>query len=114
VQQERIHFKVRGEVIRNKNGNGLDCRKENLLCCTASDRSHGQAMHLDKRTSKYKGVYYDKQSGRFHAQIMIDGKRKNLGRFASQKEAAEAYDRVAREHFGAFARPNLPRKRTEC
>src|SRR5262249_28428273 len=44
-----------GEVIRNKNANGLDCRKENLLRCTPSDRSHGQAMHLDKRTSKYKG-----------------------------------------------------------
>jgi hypothetical protein len=45
---------------------------------------------------------------------MINGKRKNLGRFASQKEAAEAYDRAAMEHFGAFARTNLPRKRTEC
>jgi hypothetical protein len=54
-----------GEVIRNKNGNGLDCRKENLLCCTASDRSHGQARHLDKRTSKYKACTTTSSRGDF-------------------------------------------------
>jgi hypothetical protein len=85
--------------------------RENLFRCSPSDRSRGQAVHLDKRT-KYKGVYYDRHSGSFHAQIMIDGKRKNLGRVVSQKEAAEAYNRAAREHFGAFARTNFPRSRT--
>jgi hypothetical protein len=60
-------------------GNGLDCRKENLVRCTASDRSRGQAAHRDKRTSKYKGVYFDKPSSNF-TPSMIDGKRKNLSR----------------------------------
>ena len=103
-----------GEIVRHKNRNGLDCRKENLLRGTASDRSHGQYAHHDKGSSKYKGVYFDKLSGRYHAQIMLNGKRKNLGRFISQKEAAEAYDQAAGEHFGEFARTNFNWKQPGC
>ena len=36
---------------------------------------------------------------------------RNRGGFTSQKEAAEAYDRAARQHFGAFSRTNFRQKR---
>jgi hypothetical protein len=85
--------------MRHRNGHALGCRGENLVRCTAADRSRGQAAHRDKRTSKYKGVYFDKPSGNFHAHIMIGGKRKNLGRFATQRQAAEVYDRAAPERL---------------
>ena len=47
-----------------------------------------------KKKVKYKGV--GKQgSGRFQAQIRIDGKLQGFGTFDTPKEAAEAFDRAA-------------------
>jgi hypothetical protein len=58
-------------------------------------------------TSGFKGVSFDKQSGRWKAYIGGDGGQKNLGRFASLEEAANAYDAAARVRFGVFARLNF-------
>jgi hypothetical protein len=99
------------QVIVFRDGNGLNCSRANLLVGNRSDASHTQMKHTDKLGSKFKGVYFEKQEGRYHAQIMIDGKRKNLGRFATEKEAAEAYDRAALEHFHEFAATNFARRR---
>ncbi len=37
------------------------------------------------------GVSFDKQGNKFRAQIYIDGKKKNLGRFDTEQEAYNAY-----------------------
>ena len=47
-----------------------------------------------KKEKKYKGVQKTK-SGRFQAQIKIDGKKQALGTFDTAKKAARAYDRAA-------------------
>ena len=47
-----------------------------------------------KEGKKYKGVIKTK-SGRFQAQIKIDGSRRSLGTFDIAKKAARAYDRAA-------------------
>ncbi len=96
------------QVVRFKDGNGLNNRRSNLLVGSRSDASHAQVPHSDKRGSRYKGVYFDKATGMFRAQIQIDGKRKQLGRFATEKEAAQVWDKAATEHFGDFATPNFP------
>ena len=38
-----------------------------------------------------------------------NGKRKNLGYFLNESEAAQAYDNAARELFGDFAALNFPK-----
>jgi len=38
--------------------------------------------------------------GRFRAELYADGKRINLGNFDTAIEAAKAWDKAAREHFG--------------
>ena len=46
-------------------------------------------------TSKYVGVNWQKQHKRWEARITIDGKRKNLGYYHDEKEAARMYDEQA-------------------
>jgi hypothetical protein len=51
-----------------------------------------------------KGIYNcGRKSKPWQAQIRINGKKVNLGRFATQEEAAEAYRQAAAQHHGEFA-----------
>jgi hypothetical protein len=57
-------------------------------------------------TSIYKGVCLIKATGRWRATIRIDKQYKHIGVYATQEEAALAYNEVALLHFGEFARLN--------
>jgi hypothetical protein len=46
----------------------------------------------DKARGKYPvGVYFDKQSNKYKSQIVINRKKKNLGRFATSLKAFQSY-----------------------
>ena len=81
----------KGKEIDHINGNALDNRKENLRIVT--HRQNMQNQHISK-TSKHPGVYWDKKNEIWSAQIRFGGKRRHLGRFADEGEAATTY-RVA-------------------
>ena len=57
-------------------------------------------------SSVYKGVSYCKKSKKWKSRIHIDGKEKRLGYFTDEREAAEAYNAAAIEHYGVFAKLN--------
>ncbi len=104
----RIHHiilgKKRGYVIDHINGDGLDNRKENLRHCTIKENTRNR--HARTGLSKYKGV--SKVRGKkWQANISVDGEKKYLGIFVTQKEAAETYDRAAKKYFGEFAQLNF-------
>ena len=48
-------------------------------------------------TSGYNGVYQDKKTGKWQAQISMDGKSKCLGRYASKRSAIMARQRADRQ-----------------
>lgn len=58
--------------------------------------------------STHCGVHWSRQNNKWQADIHVDGKRKYLGRFVSETEAAKAYDTAARKYHGDFAKLNLP------
>jgi hypothetical protein len=95
-------------LVEAKNGNNLDIRKENLILIPREISLH----HNIKRkgtTSKYKGVCFikkEKALKKWCAYITRGGKRKHIGVFYTQNEAAEAYNEKAKELYGELAYQN--------
>jgi len=57
----------------------------------------------EKRTSIYRGVGYNKQHRRWMAWLNQPGKKTHLGMFATEEEAARAYDERAKKVLGSKA-----------
>lgn len=97
----------RNVKVDHWDGNGLHNWKSNLRRVTNAQNIRNQRPHSDKRTSKFKGVYFASGRGKFSAQIQVDRKKINLGAFADEMDAARAYDAAAVKYFGEFARINF-------
>lgn len=96
-------------IIDHENGDGLDNRRSvNLRKCNNAQNIRNSRAHIDKKDSKLKGVYFNREVGKFRAQIMRNRIKYNLGNFEDEKSAALAYDDAARTMFGEFARCNFP------
>lgn len=87
--------------------NGLNNQRSNLRIATGSQNNQNQRPQQGC-TSQYKGVCYVRQNGWWRAYIGRYGRRCWQEDFASELEAAYAYDAKARELFGEFAYPNFP------
>jgi hypothetical protein len=77
-----------------------DNRIANLRLATDSQNKANRPAQANS-TSGIKGVY--KRYRRWTAQICVQGRRLNLGTFATAGEAEAAYQAAAREHYGKFA-----------
>lgn len=86
------------------NGIRSDNRISNLR---EADRSQNQWNRATPRTntSGYKGVRLCKRTGKWRADIRVDGKKVSLGLFDDIKDASAAYNAKAALVFGEFARP---------
>jgi hypothetical protein len=95
--------------IDHADGDGLNCRRQNLRPATRSQNQMNRSAQANN-TSGFKGVTLNKRDQKWLAQINIAGKRTCIGRFNAAVEAALAYDQAAIAAFGEFAKLNFPRK----
>lgn len=105
---------TRGQVIHHMNGDGTDNRRANIRFCTVRENNQGSRKKY-KGTSRYRGVHWSSRREKWAAEIRggavrPDGRRQrvNLGDYASEQDAAIAYDRAAVRLFGEFASTNFP------
>ena len=68
------------------NGNTLDNRKENLRVADRTQQSQNTASRKNS-SSKYVGIHTHKLTGKWRAQIRVNGKVKSLGLFSSEESA---------------------------
>lgn len=89
------------------NGDPLDCRRSNLRLVTgAQNRGNTKAR---AGTSRFKGVHRDRRTRSWTAAINFGGRVRRLGSFATEEDAARAYDAAARELRRGLDRLNFPR-----
>ncbi len=105
-----------GEKVDHRDRDRLNNTRGNLRLATHAQNLHntGPYSHRDGRptASRYKGVWFNKRTQRWMAEMRFEGRKLSLGGHPDEQSAAEAYDRAARELHGEFACLNFP-DRTE-
>ena len=95
----------RGSVneVDHINKDTLDNRDENLRVATHSQNLRNRGA-TKTNTSGFKGVYWDKERGKWRAQIMLNRRNFILGRFITAQKAHIAYCAAARQMHGDYQR----------
>ena len=96
----------KGMVVDHIDGNGLNDRRSNLRVCTQHQNLFNSRPIV--KSSRFKGVYFRRRSGKWCAGIRHCGHDLHIGTFDDEIEAAQAYDRKAHELFGEYAYLNFP------
>lgn len=96
-----------GIEVDHRNGNGLDNQRRNLRLCRRSQQVANGRKRSDGKTSRFRGVHFEKARGKYAAEITALGKKFHLGRYETSEAAAEAYNLAAYCHFGEFAKLNV-------
>lgn len=93
----------RGMVVDHINGDGLDNRKGNLRVCTQSKNLMNRNVKQRQNTSGHPGVSWHKSTGKWRADIMVDGSPIWLGTFKEKQLAIEARKTAEHKYFGEYA-----------
>lgn len=97
-----------GAQVDHRNGNGLDCRRNNLRVATHAENQQNRGAQRNN-TSGYKGVVWDAARSCWRAEIQGGGRRRFLGRFATAEGAAQAYAEAAGVFHGEFMCATSPK-----
>jgi hypothetical protein len=89
--------------IDHVDGNTSNNKIENLRAATQS-QNMGNSKMKSTNTSGYKGVSFRKDTNKWNASIMVNGKHISLGSYENKEDAAKAYSIGAKQHFKEFAK----------
>lgn len=110
-RKDRVRFHrlitnaVEGQIVDHINRNTLDNRKSNLRFVTAKENAQNRSKQKGT-SSRYRGVTWCKRNKKWLAAIRsIIGKRKHLGYFNIEEDAARAYDKAV-DFYGSLAPKN--------
>ncbi len=98
--------KRKGFIIYHRDYDTLNNQRYNLRECTRQQNQFNQRV-LTVKTSKYKGVSFDKARQKWRASIFLNYKQIAIGRFSDEIEAAMAYDNTAKKLHGEYAYLNF-------
>jgi len=104
------NFLLGGPTDHVAPNSGLDNRQINIRLATNQQNQRAfQAKRLNC-TSNYRGVTWNKSKSKWAAQIFNSGKKKHLGYFVSEVEAANAYNVAALIRDPIFHQLNVTKR----
>lgn len=86
-----------------------DCTNDKIENLRDADYAKNNKNTTSRKntSSKYLGVYFSKDVGKWRAAITLDGKTLTAGSFELESDAALSYNRVAVKYHGEFANLNI-------
>jgi len=106
MHREIFGYPLNGYEVDHINGNRLDNRKCNLRFVSRMENNGNARKASHGKSSKYKGVSYDKKRQKYEAYITKKDRKIHLGMFICEKDAAKAYNAEAITYFGEHAKLN--------
>lgn len=88
----------------HRNGDGLDNQRGNIRPCTQSQNLANMRKFLGTGSSRFKGVSWSRQHGKWGAKVQVNQKQIWLGLFATEEAGHRAYATAAKNYFGEFSR----------
>jgi len=103
-----LHFlKKTGDEVDHIDRNKLNNHVDNLRWVSKSENVRNRSKQKNC-SSKYIGVWWDKNRNKWVTLCMFNKKRKQLGRFDNEEDAGRAYDQFCREQGLTTALLNFP------
>lgn len=96
------HHGYMPDQVDHINRNSLDNRIENMRAATGSQNCANRALFKNS-TSGIRGVSWDKIHKKWKAYVNFHGKRKNLGYYDNQAQAAKQVEIARNQLHGVFA-----------
>lgn len=89
-----------GYTVDHVDGNKLNNKIENLRLASPKQQTYNTRGY--GKTSKFKGVDFNKKAGKWFSRIMINGSSIWLGSFDDEILAAKAYEEAAAQYHKEF------------
>lgn len=90
-------------LIDHINGDPGDNRWRNIRPATEAQNNANRRKQRNNK-SGFRGVHWDKESGRWRAAIRVNKRLISLGRFSTKESAHSAYCKASAQLFGDFGR----------
>lgn len=100
-----MHAK-KGEFVDHRDRKKFDNRRNNLRVCRPEENNRNRGLRCTNK-SGVTGVFFDRERGKWTADISFNHKRIFLGRFENKEDAIKARLEKETELFGDFAPQRL-------
>lgn len=99
----------KGKLVDHTDGGKTNNCRANLRPATRTQNRGNQRKRYHV-AARFKGIFYSRAARKWYAHCMYAGRTHCSAYFATDEEAARAYDALAVAWFGEFARLNFPRE----